>query len=279
MMSEGDGFLSRWSKRKLGRGVPAAPPAAAPPNAQPPAEPPSPSAAVRPADGVAGAVAAGSAAAARGDAGPSAPSAAGSPQPGAASEPAAPAPLPTLDDVSRLTRESDYSPFVNPRVDPQVRNAAMKKLFSDPHFNVMDGLDTYIDDYGKPDPLPLSMLRQMSGARALGLFVDEDAAAAKALAERREAAKPGADSVADPVADPAASAEASPDAQRAAQAGAPDSPPEGPEQASPDGAAPAALAQSHPEEIETPHEDTDLRLQPDDAPGRRRPDEGAGRQG
>ena len=31
----------------------------------------------------------------------------------------------------------------------------MKKLFSDPHFNVMDGLDTYIDDYGKPDPLPL----------------------------------------------------------------------------------------------------------------------------
>ena len=31
----------------------------------------------------------------------------------------------------------------------------MKKLFSDPHFNVMDGLDTYIDDYGKPDPIPL----------------------------------------------------------------------------------------------------------------------------
>ena len=30
----------------------------------------------------------------------------------------------------------------------------MKKLFSDPHFNVMDGLDTYIDDYGKPDPIP-----------------------------------------------------------------------------------------------------------------------------
>jgi hypothetical protein len=33
-----------------------------------------------------------------------------------------------------------------------VRNAALKKLFTDPHFNVMDGLDVYIDDYGKPDP-------------------------------------------------------------------------------------------------------------------------------
>ena len=40
----------------------------------------------------------------------------------------------------------------------------MKKLFSDPHFNVMDGLDTYIDDYGKPDPIPLSMLRRMNQA-------------------------------------------------------------------------------------------------------------------
>ena len=32
----------------------------------------------------------------------------------------------------------------------------------------MDGLDTYIDDYGKPDPIPLSMLRQMNQAAVLG---------------------------------------------------------------------------------------------------------------
>ena len=49
----------------------------------------------------------------------------------------------------------------------------MKKLFSDPHFNVMDGLDTYIDDYGKPDPIPLSMLRRMNQSAVLGLFDDE----------------------------------------------------------------------------------------------------------
>ena len=44
-------------------------------------------------------------------------------------------------------------------VAPEVRNAAMKKLFADPQFNVMDRLDTYIDDYSLPDPLPASMLR------------------------------------------------------------------------------------------------------------------------
>ena len=72
------------------------------------------------------------------------------------------APPPTLDDVARLTRNSDFSPFIGRDVDAAVRNAAMKKLFSDPHFNVMDGLDTYIDDYGKADPIPPSMLRRMT---------------------------------------------------------------------------------------------------------------------
>jgi hypothetical protein len=38
----------------------------------------------------------------------------------------------------------------------------------------MDGLDTYIDDYGKPDPIPLSMLRQMNQSKFLRLFDDED---------------------------------------------------------------------------------------------------------
>jgi Protein of unknown function (DUF3306) len=79
-------------------------------------------------------------------------------------------PLPTLEDVARLTRESDYAPFVRPGVDAGIKNAALKKLFSDPHFNVMDGLDTYIDDYGKPDPIPAAMLRQLNQALSLGLF-------------------------------------------------------------------------------------------------------------
>ena len=80
--------------------------------------------------------------------------------------------LPTLQDVADLTTESDFSPFVSRAVAPRVRNAAMKKLFADPHFNVMDGLDTYIDDYSVPDPLPVAMLRKMASARFMQLVDD-----------------------------------------------------------------------------------------------------------
>ena len=76
--------------------------------------------------------------------------------------------------MAQLTRESDYSRFVAGGVDEGVKRAAMKKLFTDPHFNVMDGLDTYIDDYGKPDPIPLAMLRQMNQSKILKLFDDDD---------------------------------------------------------------------------------------------------------
>ena len=156
-MTAGDGFLSRWARRKADARSGAPTPEAAP---------------------------ASSARAGTGE--PALPLAAPAvPAPTASSAPTVPpaadvAPLPTLDDVARLTKDSDFSPFVARNVDAGVRNAAMKKLFSDPHFNVMDGLDTYIDDYGKPDPIPLSMLRRMNQAAVLGLFDDETEAAPKA---------------------------------------------------------------------------------------------------
>lgn len=80
----------------------------------------------------------------------------------------------SLDDVKLLTKDSDFKPFMTSDVGPEVRNAAMKKLFADPHFNVMDGLDIYIDDYSKADPIPESMLRQMASAKFLKLFDDEE---------------------------------------------------------------------------------------------------------
>lgn len=82
--------------------------------------------------------------------------------------------LPTMEDVHKLTADSDFAPFVARNVSPEVRNTAMKKLFTDPHYNVMDKLDIYIDDYSKPDPLPVSMIRQMAGAKFLNLFNNED---------------------------------------------------------------------------------------------------------
>lgn len=82
-------------------------------------------------------------------------------------------PAPTLEDVRALGVDSDYTPFVARNVDPAVRNAAMKKLFTDPHYNVMDRLDTYIDDYSQPDPLPASMLRTLASAQFLKLLDEE----------------------------------------------------------------------------------------------------------
>ncbi len=84
-------------------------------------------------------------------------------------------PAPTLADAQQLTPDSDFSGFMARGVTPDVKNAAMKKLFADPHFNVMDRMDIYIDDYSQPDPLPLAMLRQMASAKTLNLFDDEPA--------------------------------------------------------------------------------------------------------
>ena len=78
--------------------------------------------------------------------------------------------LPTLEDVQQLDRDSDYSAFVAPDVDPSVRRLAMRKLFADPHFNVRDGLDVYMGDYTQPSPVPAAMLASLAHASAwLGL--------------------------------------------------------------------------------------------------------------
>src|SRR5690606_23366124 len=86
---------------------------------------------------------------------------------------------PTLEDVSLLTPDSDFSSFVARGVAPAVKNAAMKKLFADPHFNVMDGLDIYIDDYTQREILPESMMRKMASSKFLKMFAEEDDAAAQ----------------------------------------------------------------------------------------------------
>ena len=91
--------------------------------------------------------------------------------------------LPTMDDVLKLTADSDFSRFVTQGVAPDVKNAALKKLFADPHYNVMDGLDVYIDDYSQLAPLPQSALRKMAVSRVLGFFEEEARCAASALTD------------------------------------------------------------------------------------------------
>ena len=95
---------------------------------------------------------------------------------------------PTLEDVLKLTQDSDFSAYVKPGIDPEVQKAAMQKLFSDPRYNVMDGLDIYIDDYSKPDPIPLEMLKRMNQSKMLGLFKTAEEKLADEEAERIERA-------------------------------------------------------------------------------------------
>jgi len=196
-----DGFLSRWSRRKVqARGgtleaeAPAEPAAGRSPLAVPTST------------GTASA----SAATLGRSAVPAAPAATRAAPSEAASEhraaptetpaaaPPAPPP-PTMEDVARLTQDSDYSRFVGKGVDPGVKNAALHKLFADPHFNVMDGLDIYIDDYNTPDPLPAGMLEKMVQSEALGLFTKTPEPAGSAAPG---ASGPAADHPADPAADP-----------------------------------------------------------------------------
>ncbi|WP_354682090.1 DUF3306 domain-containing protein [Cupriavidus necator] len=99
-------------------------------------------------------------------------------------------PAPTLEDVAALRPGDNISRFVARGVDESVKRAALKTLFADPHFNVMDGLDIYIDDYSKPDPIPPEILRQLRQAETLGLFepTDEERAAAQAAAQAADTA-------------------------------------------------------------------------------------------
>lgn len=73
-------------------------------------------------------------------------------------------PSPTLDDAARLTPDADFSAFVARDVDKSVQRAALKKLFADPHFNAVDGLDMYMGDYNTPSPLPAAMLASLKHA-------------------------------------------------------------------------------------------------------------------
>ena len=216
MSESDDGFLSRWARRKarVQSGV------------AEPAEAPAPAAGTSVAPG-----------------GPGAPaSAVAAPVEGPAAPVVEAVSLPTMEDVALLTRSSDYSRFVGSGVEPGVSNAAMKKLFSDPHFNVMDGLDTYIDDYGKPDPIPLSMLRQMNQARFLGLFDDEASEAGKTVSNANQVAPASTDGA---------------EAPAVAESATPPEPP-------------AAAPDTRPDD------DPDLRLQQDPPAGQPGADQGAG---
>jgi hypothetical protein len=71
-----------------------------------------------------------------------------------------------LPPVESLTFESDFAAFLRSNVEESVKRAALKKLLHDPRFNVMDGLDTYIDDYTQNEGISEEMLKTLDHARS-----------------------------------------------------------------------------------------------------------------
>ncbi len=105
----------------------------------------------------------------------------------------APERLPTMDDVAALTGESDFSAFVARGVDQAVRRTALKKLFADPHFNTMDGLDVYIDDYTRPSPVSDAMLASLDHAKSVFRhLIDDDEDGAQEAPRQAEPLEPPA---------------------------------------------------------------------------------------
>jgi len=67
-------------------------------------------------------------------------------------------PAPALTDadmppVTSLNETSDYTGFLSPEVSEGLRRVALRKLFHQSGFNVVDGLDDYAEDYTYFEPL------------------------------------------------------------------------------------------------------------------------------
>jgi hypothetical protein len=69
--------------------------------------------------------------------------------------------------LANLTPDSDFGQFLRQEISEDIRRKAMKTLFADPQFNIMDGLDIYIDDYSISEPIPAAMLASLNQARGL----------------------------------------------------------------------------------------------------------------
>jgi hypothetical protein len=88
-------------------------------------------------------------------------------------EPAAPVPAPVVDappapplpDPAALDFNADFSAYLHARVPAALKRQAMQRLFADPVFNQMDGLDIYIEDYNLIPDLPAAEAALLQHAR------------------------------------------------------------------------------------------------------------------
>jgi hypothetical protein len=80
---------------------------------------------------------------------------------------------PELPPLDKLTPQSEFSGFMHPKVGDALRRAALKKLFSDPHFNIPDPYEAYSGDWTVGEAIPNEMLATLNQART-HLFSEEE---------------------------------------------------------------------------------------------------------
>ena len=170
---EENSFLSRWSRRKLQpRETAPERPEAGPPDTRPREVDP----------GVAG-------------------SSAGEPVASTSRAPEPPPREPTDEDMPALEslhQDADVSMFFSPKVSPQLRRQALRKLFHTPKFNIRDGLDDFDEDYTYFAPLgdtvtaDMRYMKDVAERRARELAEREARAQHPVVAEQPPPADPQA---------------------------------------------------------------------------------------
>ena len=73
----------------------------------------------------------------------------------------------SLPELSSISLVEDFTPFMQAKIPQALRQQALKALFKEPHFNVMDGLDTYIDDYTVFEPISPEVMSTLSSWKTI----------------------------------------------------------------------------------------------------------------
>jgi hypothetical protein len=95
---------------------------------------------------------------------------------------------PELPPVDQLTHESEFSGFMHPKVGDALRRVALRKLFSDPHFNTPDPFEPFSGDWTVGEPITDEVMAKLNQARTL-LFSDKEKAQALAADEAQAEAE------------------------------------------------------------------------------------------
>jgi hypothetical protein len=101
------------------------------------------------------------------------------------------APPPPLPAVDKLTPESDFTGFMHPKVEDALRRVALKKLFSDPHFNIPDPFEAYSGDWTGGEAISEEMLATLNQARTLLFDKDEKKEEGSTTVEQAKDDEPG----------------------------------------------------------------------------------------